>query len=270
MKKLLKTILSVMLAVTALFAFAACDWDGEIESPDIKGQAISYSEVETLISDIQAMDDAVDISEGWYKFTVERKATSVIGDERRVYLCRYEGKMYMSRITYDRKFKVDFEEYEYVTNTKTDEESSTIVKGKLICVDGRAYTEYTVYEEDEYGKSEIKCYETGNDSEFDTNDMYKYLETNEVFKKLFVGSDADYYKTKKGYACDVDDVGDEYTMILEFDKEDLTIKSAKEYSSKELTVSGTSLEEEYLVVIKKAASGSVKAPDLKDYEGGMA
>jgi len=153
MKKLFRSILCMLLAVTALFAFSSCKWNGKIREPRIKGDLMTEAEVEAWFADYEKKAESSAEAEGWYKFDVKYKANYAINEVSSEGLVRITGKLYASENADERMSSYECEEY--TTETKNGEvEVEVESKIKEVFIDGVAYKEKTTVVDDSDGHSE--------------------------------------------------------------------------------------------------------------------
>ena len=98
MKKLFRSILCMLRAVTALCAFASCGKNEELElkAPEIKGEAMSEADVSAWFTDYESKAEKASANLGWYEIRGKMYSESPKGETLIIGQVDISGVVYVS------------------------------------------------------------------------------------------------------------------------------------------------------------------------------
>lgn len=264
MKKLL-LLVSVLLVSIML---VSCVSYGKIKPIEFNEKSCTYEEFVDNISKLESEEDNQSGIVGeWYKLNANAKSTVKTDDSDVSVKVALSGKIYITNVTYDLKFDLEFKMEESHTEKDKKYNTKNISEGKVIFLNGCCYA--NIYSKQESYKGTLET--TTYTSNFSINSIISLpeLDLGSILDELQIESrTANYYMLKNGFGVldieELDNYKTEASMrcILTNDKKKLDSMEYYLSIGQDKKLSLTRLD------LKKTSPAKIEVPkDAYKYQG---
>jgi len=242
-----KKFLSLLLFFTFAIFLNGCNDFKDIDDIDVDGTELSVNQFDYYLNEYEEFnnENQTQLDNKWYDVDIEILEENY-KDEDNYTKTKIvaKGKVYLSKFTYENKFKLDIE---YVTETKSksdDKDSKVEIERtekdiEYIQINGRKYCKEKVKYEADGEEGKATNYSMSPNSI--VNQVMNYILT-DVSSKVFgmnidyvsLKYESDFYKIKNGFALELEKEDEEkYQLTFTTLKDSYQVKKAKAYIEKE-------------------------------------